>query len=58
VKESGTTRVRPMFDASARERGQPSLNQCLEKGVNLIETIPAILLRVRLHQIRIIADIR
>ena len=23
VKESGTARVRPMFDASARERGQP-----------------------------------
>ena len=45
VKESGTTRVRPTFDALARERGQPSLNQCLEKGVNLIEIIPAILLR-------------
>jgi len=47
-----------VFDASARERGQPSLNQCLEKGVNLIEIIPAILLRFRRHQIGIIADIR
>ena len=47
-----------MFDASARERGQPSLNQCLAKGVNLIEIIPAILLRFRLHQIGIIADTR
>ena len=58
VKESGTTRVRPVFDASARESGQPSLNQCLEKGVNLIEMIPALLLRFRLHRIGIIADIR
>jgi len=58
VKESGTTRVRPVFDASARERGQPSLNQCLEKGVNLIAIIPAILVRVRINQIGIIADIR
>jgi len=58
VKESGTTRMRPMFFASARERGQPSLNQCLAKGVNLIEIISAILLRFRLHQIGIIADIR
>jgi hypothetical protein len=58
VRESGTTRVRSVFDASARERGQPSLNQCLEKGMNLIEIIPALLLRFRLHRIGIIADIR
>jgi len=57
VNVSGTTRVRPVFDASARERGQPPLNQCLEKGVNLIEIIPAIILRVRINQIGIIADI-
>jgi len=58
VKKSGTTRLRPLFDASARERGQPSLNQCLEKGMHLIEIIPTLLLRFRLHQIGIIADIR
>ena len=58
VKESGTTRMRPVFDVSARERGKPSLNQCLEKGVNLIAIIPAILVRVRINQIGIIAAIR
>jgi len=58
VKESGTTRVRPAFDASARERGQPSLNQCLEEGVNLMEIIPTLLLCFLLHWIGIIADIR
>jgi len=58
AKESGTTRLRPVFDAAARERGQHSLNQCLEKGVNLIEIIPAILLCVRINQIGIIADFR
>jgi len=57
VKESGTTTVRAVFDASATERGQPSLNQCLEKGVKLIEILQAIL-RFRLHQNGIIADIR
>jgi hypothetical protein len=54
VKESGTTRVRPMFDALARERGQPSLNQCLEKGTNLIEIILTLLLHFQLQQIAIL----
>jgi hypothetical protein len=58
MKEGGTTRVRPVFDASAKERGRPSLNQCLEKGLNPIEIIPTLLLRFRLHRIGIIADIR
>jgi hypothetical protein len=31
VKESGTTRVRPMFDASVREHSQPYLNQFWRK---------------------------
>jgi hypothetical protein len=58
VKEHSTTKLRPVFDASAREQGCPSLNQCLEKGTNLIEIIPALLLRFRLHQIGVIADIK
>ncbi|KAF2881706.1 hypothetical protein ILUMI_24465 [Ignelater luminosus] len=45
AKEHSSTKIRPVFDASAREKDRPSLNHCLEKGVNLIELIPTILLR-------------
>ncbi|XP_072389388.1 uncharacterized protein [Diabrotica undecimpunctata] len=52
-----TTKIRPVFDASAREKDSPSLNQCLEKGVNLIELIPAILLRFRQQKLGVTSDI-
>lgn len=55
---STTTPVRPVFDASSRVKNQPSLNQCLEKGTNLIELIPSMLLRFRTEKIGVIADIR
>ncbi|XP_050509028.1 uncharacterized protein LOC126886209 [Diabrotica virgifera virgifera] len=54
---SASTKIRPVFDASAKEKDKPSLNQCLEKGVNLIELIPAILLRFRRQEIGVISDI-
>lgn len=57
-KESSTTKIRPVFDASAREKQRPSLNQCLEKGLNLIEEIPNILLRFRTNKIGVISDIK
>uniref|UniRef100_A0A6P7GYP5 Uncharacterized protein LOC114343909 n=1 Tax=Diabrotica virgifera virgifera TaxID=50390 RepID=A0A6P7GYP5_DIAVI len=41
---SASTKIRPVFDASAKEKDKPSLNECLEKVVNLIELIAAILL--------------
>ena len=55
---SATTKVRPVFDASAKEKGFPSLNQCLEKGINLIELVPSILIRFRLSKIGVVSDIR
>lgn len=58
IKEGSTTAVRPVFDASAHEKGKPSLNQCLEKGGNLIERIPALLTRFREHEVGVIADIK
>ncbi|KAJ8915483.1 hypothetical protein NQ315_003246, partial [Exocentrus adspersus] len=58
IKENSTTRVRSVFDAGAREKGNLSLNQCLEKGVNLIEKIPNILIRFREYRIGVVSDIR
>ncbi|GFT41529.1 DUF1758 domain-containing protein [Trichonephila clavipes] len=55
--DSATTKIRPLFDASAREKGKPSLNDCLYKGVNLIELIPDIVDRFRIYPVGIVADI-
>src|SRR5207302_904827 len=55
---SSTTPVRPVFDASAKSKGLPSLNECLLKGPNLIELIPAIITRFRLKRIGITSDIK
>ena len=40
------------------EKVFPSLNACLEKGPNLIELIPDTLLRLREHEIVVVADVR
>ncbi|GBL89988.1 hypothetical protein AVEN_178394-1 [Araneus ventricosus] len=58
VKENSTTRIRPVLDSSAKQKGSPSLNNCLEKGLNLIELIPSILHRCRMNRIGVSADIR
>ncbi|GFV52738.1 uncharacterized protein TNCV_2874091 [Trichonephila clavipes] len=56
-KISETTKIRPVFDATAREENNPSLNDCLLKGPNLIELIPDILDRFRMYPIGLSADI-
>ncbi|XP_050517463.1 uncharacterized protein LOC126892072 [Diabrotica virgifera virgifera] len=55
---SGTTKIRPVFDASSHKQGRPSLNQCLEVGPNLIELIPSVLLRFRQQKIDVVSNIR
>ncbi|GBO00438.1 hypothetical protein AVEN_133050-1 [Araneus ventricosus] len=52
-----TTKIRPVFGASARETGKNSLNDLLYKGPNLIEQIPDIIDRFRSYPIGISADI-
>ncbi|GFU88126.1 putative RNA-directed DNA polymerase from transposon X-element [Trichonephila clavipes] len=56
-KSSDTTKIRPVFDATAREENNPSLNDCLLIGPNLIELIPDILDRFRMYPIALSANI-
>lgn len=59
IKESSlTTRVRPVFDASARDVNGSSLNSSLESGLNLLELIPKLLIDFRKHAVGITADIK
>ena len=52
-----TTKVRVVYDASAKIGRHPSLNECLHAGPNLLERIPDILLRFRVHKVAFTADI-
>ncbi|GFY07955.1 putative RNA-directed DNA polymerase from transposon X-element [Trichonephila clavipes] len=54
---SQTMKIRPVFDASARDKSKPSLNDCLNRGPNLIELIPDIIDRFRLYPIGISSGI-
>ncbi|UYV74106.1 hypothetical protein LAZ67_11002128 [Cordylochernes scorpioides] len=56
--ESRTTPLRPVFDASCRSYNGLSLNDYLEKGPNLLEKIPEIVIRFREKGIGVLADIR
>ncbi|XP_054719409.1 uncharacterized protein LOC129228843 [Uloborus diversus] len=44
VIQYGTTKIRLVFDASAREISMPSLNKCLNSSPNLLELIPNLVL--------------
>lgn len=57
VKESSaTTKIRPVFDASASDVNGFSLNSCLEKGLNLVELIPRLLVQFRKYAVGVTAD--
>ena len=56
-QDKSTTKVRIVFDASAKSPGRPSLNDCLFKGPKFDQLIFDILLRFRVHKIALIADL-
>lgn len=58
AKDSATTKIRPVFDASAHMKNCLSLNNCLATGVNLLELIPANLTRFRMKPVAVTADIK
>lgn len=58
VKEDkATTKLRVVYDASAKSRNEPSLNDCLLPGPALTPPIFDILLRFRLHKVALIGDL-
>jgi len=59
VKESSvSTKVRPVFDASAKDLNGLSLNDCVETGPNLLPSLVEILIRFRRWKIALAADIQ
>ena len=52
-----TTKVRAVFDASAKIKGNPNLNDCLHKGPQLTPLIFDILLRFLCYAVALPADI-
>lgn len=55
-QQHDTTKVRVVYDASAKSQG-PSLNNCLHVGPKSNQKIFEILLRFRIHQFALTADI-
>ena len=53
-----TTKVRIVYDASAKTKlDNNSLNECLYRGTILLHNLTGILLRFRMKQIAVVADI-
>ena len=58
VKEDrATTKLRVVYDASAKALNEPSLSDCLLPGPSLTPLIFDILLRFRLHKVALIGDV-
>ena len=57
-ESSSTTKVRPVFDASAKGPNLVSLNDCLEAGPCLLPDLVEVLLRFRRWRFAVCADIR
>ena len=50
-----TTKTRLVYDGSS---GSPSLNDCLDKGENLVPLLFDVLIRSRFHKVALVSDIR
>ena len=53
-----TTKLRIVFDASAKKENQPSLNNCLYPGPCLLSNVAEILTRFRFYKTTLVSDIQ
>ena len=56
-EDRSTTKLRVVYDASSKQKGQASLNECLLPGPPLTPLILDILLRFRLNQTVLVGDL-
>ena len=56
-QEKQTTKLRVVYDASAQEKGGPSLHDCFQSGPPLSETISDSLIRFQCHKTALVGDI-
>ena len=56
-QDKSTTKLRIVFDASAKSNNENSLNDCLLEGPSLYPDIIGIILRFRLHPFALIGDV-
>ncbi|XP_015774440.1 PREDICTED: uncharacterized protein LOC107352643 [Acropora digitifera] len=56
-QDKQTTKVRVVYDASAKKSGGPSFNDCLYSGPPLSETIADVLVRFRCHKTALVGDL-
>ena len=57
-EERETTKLRIVFDGSAKDRQNVALNSCFESGPNLNPELLQLLVRFRLHDIVLLGDIK
>ena len=57
LKETGSLKVRPVFDASAKGPSGVSLNDCLEVGPSVLPSVSEVLIRFRRWKVAVTADL-
>ena len=56
-KDRDTTKLRVVYDAAAKTRDEPSLNNCLYPGPCLLQNVAEILARFRFHSTALVTDV-
>lgn len=57
LRDDKSTKLRIVYDASAKTNGNNSLNECLYRGPLMLEELTALIIRFREHKIGIVADV-